>query len=42
MLMNLMVGLPTMVVCLFLQSLFSAVAVRYYGCHERLVRSQSF
>jgi len=42
MLMNLLIGLPTMVVCLFLQSVLLAAALRYYLRHERLVRDGSF
>ncbi len=42
MLINLLVGLPTMVACLFLQSLLLIAAMRYYSRHDRLVRDQSF
>jgi len=42
MLMNLMFGLPTMVVCLLLQSLLFIAAIRYYVQHEYLVENPSF
>jgi len=42
MLMNLLIGLSTMAVCLFLQSLLLIIAVRYYANHKRLVNSPSF
>ena len=42
MLMNLLLGLPTMALCLFLQSLLVVVALRYYTRHEQLVNSPSF
>ena len=42
MLMNLLFGLSTMALCLLLQSLLLAMAVRYYSRHEHLVNSPSF
>lgn len=42
MLMNLLLGLPTMALCLLLQSLLVLVAMRYYVKHEALVDSPSF
>jgi hypothetical protein len=42
MLMNLLFGLSTMALCLLLQSLLLAVAIRYYSRHEYLVNSPSF
>lgn len=42
MLMNLLLGLPTMVLGLFLQSLLFAGAVRYYARRDYLIRSPSF
>ena len=42
MLMNLLLGLPTMALCLFLQSLLVVVALRYYARHQQLVNSPSF
>ena len=42
MLINLLLGMPTMIVCLFTQSLLVIVAVRYYATHERWVNSPSF
>jgi hypothetical protein len=42
MLMNLLLGLPMMVLCLLLQSLLLAAAVYYYSRHEYLVSSPSF
>ncbi len=40
--MNLLLGLPVMVVCLFLQAALLVVAMRYYGGHQGLVRDSSF
>lgn len=42
MLTNLLFGLPTMVICLLLQSALLAAATRYYGRHGEMVRSPSF
>jgi hypothetical protein len=42
MLINLLVGLPTMVFCLLLQSLLVMVVVRYYGRHLHQVENPSF
>ena len=42
MLTNLMMGLPTMAVCLLLQALLLIGALRYYSRHEYLVNSPSF
>ena len=42
MLTNLLMGLPTMAVCLLLQALLLAWAVRYYSRHDYLVSSPSF
>lgn len=42
MLMNLLFGLSTMVVCLLLQSLLLAVVIRYYSRNEYLVNNPSF
>lgn len=41
MLINLLMGLPTMVFCLLLQSLLIIVVVRYYGSHSDMVESPS-
>lgn len=41
MLTNLLLGLPTMVVCLFLQSLLLVAVIRYYKRHEYLIRNPS-
>jgi hypothetical protein len=41
MLMNLVLGLSTMALCLFLQTLQVIVAVRYYSRYEQLVNSPS-
>jgi hypothetical protein len=41
MLMNLLLGLPTMVVCLLLQSLLFIAAMRYYVKHEYLIENPS-
>ena len=40
--MNLLLGLPTMALCLLLQSLLVLVAMRYYVNHQALVDSPSF
>ena len=40
--MDLLLGLSTMALCLLLQSLLLAVALRYYSRHEHLVNSPSF
>ena len=40
--MNLLLVLPTMVVCLLLQAIPFVAAIRYYGRHEDLVSSASF
>ena len=42
MLMNLLFGLSTMVVCLLLQSLLFVVVIRYYSRNEYLVNNPSF
>ena len=42
MLINLLLGLPTMALCLVTQSLLVIVALRYYSSHERWVNSPSF
>jgi hypothetical protein len=42
MLMNLLLGLPTMVVCLLLQAVLLVAAIRYYARHESLVSDSSF
>jgi hypothetical protein len=42
MLINFLLGLPTMAVCLFTQSMLVTVALRYYSSHERWVNSPSF
>jgi hypothetical protein len=42
MLINLLLGVTTMVCCLLLQSLLLLAAVRYYVRHEYLVNSPSF
>jgi len=41
MLTNLLIGLPAMVLCLFLQSLLFLFAMRYYHSHEYLVNNPS-
>ncbi len=41
MLANLLLGLPTMVLCLLLQAWLAVVALRYYVNHEHDVRSPS-
>lgn len=42
MLLNLLIGLPTMALCLLLQSMLLIAAGRYYVRHESLVNSPSF
>jgi hypothetical protein len=42
MLMNLLLGLPTMVLCLLLQALLLVLVSRYYARKEYLVNSPSF
>jgi len=42
MLMNLLLGLSTMALCLFLQSLLVVVAIRYYSRHEPDINTPSF
>jgi hypothetical protein len=42
MLINLLLGMPTMALCLFTQSLLVIVALRYYSSRERWVNSPSF
>ena len=42
MFMNLFLGLSTMIVCLFLQSLLLLTALRYYSKHGYLVNNPSF
>lgn len=42
MLMNLLFGLSTMVVCLLLQSLLFILVIRYYSRNEYLVNNPSF
>lgn len=42
MLIDLLLGLPAMVLCLFLQSLLLLAAMRYYRRHEHLVNNPSF
>jgi len=42
MLINPLLGLPTMMLCLLLQSLLILLALRYYGRHRALVDSPSF
>ena len=41
MLANLLLGLPTMVLCLLLQAWLAVVALRYYVGHEHDIRSPS-
>lgn len=41
MLINLLVGLPTMVLCLFLQSLLLVASAHYYRHHSKLVNNPS-
>lgn len=40
--MNLLLGLSTMALCLLLQSLQLAAAIRYYSRHDYLMKSPSF
>ncbi len=42
MLVNLMYGLPTMMLCLLLQSLLFLAAIRYYSRREDLLKNPSF
>lgn len=42
MLINVIIGLSTIVVCLFLQSAMLLVALRYYKNHSNLIYSPSF
>jgi hypothetical protein len=42
MLINLLLGLPTMALCLVTQSVLVIVALRYYASHERWISSPSF
>lgn len=42
MLINIVYGLTTMAVCLFLQAVLLLVALRYYARHDTLVNSPSF
>jgi len=42
MLMNLLLGLPTMVLCLLLQSLLFVIAFRFYQRRDYLVNNSSF
>jgi magnesium-transporting ATPase (P-type) len=42
MLMNLLLGLPTMVLCLLVQSLLLVMVMRYYYRNEYLLNSPSF
>ena len=42
MLINLLMGLPTMVVCLLLQALLLVKVIHYYGSHRELIDSPSF
>lgn len=42
MLVNILIGVPTMLVCLLLQSLLLVTAIRYYRRHRDLVESPSF
>lgn len=41
MLLNLLIGLPTMALCLLLQSALLSIAIRYYSRHGSLVNSPS-
>lgn len=41
MLINLLVGLPTMVICLFLQSLLLVASAHYYRRHSQLINNPS-
>ena len=42
MLINLLLGLPVMVLCLALQAVLLTVAIRYYARHEYQLRTPSF
>jgi hypothetical protein len=42
MLINLLMGLPTMVVCLLLQALLLVKVIHYYGSRRELIDSPSF
>jgi hypothetical protein len=42
MLINLLLGLPTMALCLLTQSVLIIVALRYYTSHERWINNPSF
>jgi hypothetical protein len=42
MLINLLLGIPTMILCLFLQSVLVIVALYYYTHRKRLIDSPSF
>ena len=42
MLANLLIGLPTMIVCLLLQSALLVVVLRYYVRREHLIQSPTF
>ena len=42
MLMNFLIGLPTMVLCLFLQAVLLIAAIRYYSHRESVLESPSF
>jgi hypothetical protein len=42
MLMNLLIGLPTMTLCLLLQSALLVLAIRYYTRHDSLVNDASW
>jgi len=42
MLINLLMGLPTMVVCLLLQALLLARVIHYYGRHRKQIATPSY
>lgn len=42
MLINMLLGMPTMILCLLTQSLLVIVALRYYSSNEQWVNSPSF
>ena len=42
MLINMLLGMPTMILCLLTQSLLVIVALRYYSSREQWVNSSSF
>ena len=42
MLINMLIGMPTMILCLLTQSLLVILALRYYSSRERWVNSPSF